>query len=46
VSWHPFLPVLASTSFNGHVNLWTIQNLSEEELLKEKKQQEEEEAKR
>jgi len=31
ISWHPYLPVMASTEFNGNVNLWTIQNISAEE---------------
>ncbi len=31
ISWHPFLPVIASTEFNGNVNLWTVRNISEEE---------------
>ena len=34
ISWHPFMPVLASTEFNGNVNLWTLQNLDAEEKQK------------
>ena len=33
ISWHPFLPVLASTEFNGNVNIWTLQNLDDQEKL-------------
>ena len=24
ISWHPFMPVLASTEFNGNVNIWSL----------------------
>lgn len=27
VSWHPSYPVLASTSFNGQIDIWTLQNI-------------------
>lgn len=44
ISWHPYLPVMASTEFNGNVNVWTIQNISAEELkVQERKAKEEEE---
>jgi hypothetical protein len=44
VSWHPFLPVIASTEFSGNLNLWTIQNISAEEMLiQERKDREEQE---
>ena len=26
VSWHPTYPVIASTSFDGDINTWTLQN--------------------
>jgi DDB1- and CUL4-associated factor 11 len=26
VSWHPTYPVIASTSFEGDINTWTLQN--------------------
>ena len=31
VSWHPTYPVIASTSFEGEINTWTIQNNAEPE---------------
>ena len=31
VSWHPNYPVIASTSFEGEINTWTIQNNAEPE---------------
>ncbi len=31
VSWHPTYPVIASTSFDGEINTWTLQNTVEEE---------------
>ena len=31
VSWHPHYPILASTSFNGQVNLWTPQTQAVEQ---------------
>lgn len=31
VSWHPTYPVIASTSFEGEINTWTIQNNSQPE---------------
>jgi len=31
ISWHPFMPVLASTEFTGAVNIWSMQNIGEEE---------------
>ena len=34
ISWHPFMPVLASTEFNGCVNIWSMQNIGEEERQK------------
>ena len=34
ISWHPFMPVLASTEFNGNVNIWSMQNIGEEERQK------------
>ena len=30
VSWHPHYPVLASTSFDQTVKIWTLQNMKEE----------------
>ena len=42
ISWHPFLPVLASTEFNGNVNIWTLQNLNSEEQALLRKAEEEE----
>lgn len=32
ISWHPHYPIIASTSFGGNLNLWTIQNMKEETL--------------
>lgn len=34
ISWHPYMPVLASTEFNGCVNIWSMQNIGEEERQK------------
>ena len=34
VSWHPHFPVLASTSFDCSVKIWTLQN--EKEFVAEK----------
>ena len=34
ISWHPFMPILASTEFNGKVNIWSMQNIGEEEKQK------------
>ena len=31
ISWHPHFPIIASTSFSGEVNLWSLQNEEEEE---------------
>ena len=41
ISWHPYLPVIASTEFNGNVNTWTIRNVSEEEQKEQIRAQEE-----
>ena len=35
VSWHPHYPVLASTSFDQTVKIWTLQNIKEEEAKSE-----------
>ena len=24
ISWHPYMPVIATTEFNGMLNLWTV----------------------
>ena len=32
ISWHPFMPVLASTSFRGHVDLWSLQSFDDHEV--------------
>ncbi len=34
ISWHPFMPILASTEFNGKVNIWSMQNIGDEERQK------------
>ena len=31
ISWHPYFPVIASTEFNGNVNIWTMQNINQTE---------------
>ena len=36
VSWHPHYPVLASTSFDSTVKIWTLQNRKEKEPVKVK----------
>lgn len=46
ISWHPYLPVMAGTDFNGCVNMWTFQNISAEELLVQQRKDAEEEAKK
>lgn len=33
VSWHPTYPVIASTSFEGEINTWTLQNNAEPEPI-------------
>ncbi len=33
VSWHPTYPVIASTSFEGDINTWTLQNNAEPEPI-------------
>lgn len=37
ISWHPFVPVIASTDFAGCVNLWTLSSDSESEKLAQEK---------
>ena len=32
ISWHPHLPLIASTSFRGHIDLYTLQNFDQTEL--------------
>ena len=32
ISWHPYFPVIASTEFNGNVNVWTLQSLKTDEV--------------
>ena len=32
VSWHPYFPVIASTSFNGNINIWTRMDKNESDL--------------
>ena len=34
VSWHPHYPVLASTSFNGQIDQWTLQNVDKNSTKK------------
>lgn len=40
VSWHPHYPVLASTSFDQTVKIWTLQNLKEESGAKQREEEE------
>ena len=44
ISWHPYLPVIASTEFNGYVNLWSIQSkpVEEQNVVEEVKSESEE----
>ena len=45
ISWHPYFPVIASTEFNGNINLWTMQNIKQEDQQKIKQQEEAEKKK-
>ena len=38
ISWHPYFPVIASTEFNGNVNIWTMQNINQTEKDKIREQ--------
>jgi hypothetical protein len=31
ITWHPHYPIIASTSFSGAINLWSLQNEEEKE---------------